>query len=534
MSSAGRTVTVDTAEKDELDESAPGVEIVAEDSNKVTVDTIQSDLDRLVESAPAPAPAHAHAAHAALARKRSPSPQAPQAQAQRKPSPKHRRSPAPAPAPAAAQPVRKMLDGQSAFMDALRTTIPRKPEATPAEEEEEQDAPPAEGGPVPEGEEEDSEDDEGTEEEETSSADASDSDDDGLGDDMHERNPELCTPRKKKAAAAAAHSGYAADPKGAAAAVEEDEDEPEGEEEEDEDATKMRLLEESATMMSDGFLPIQQPTFSMSVETLKKIVAAQENQAAEQFGVGLIGFGWVEIIRLLETANRAFDPAAKVLGPGKSLRLDGATDAVAKNIRRYRGPFRYLWKKMQSKKLEEYSPLITMGLVTYDILKHVHQENLRAELRHNAAESMRPTPASMAAAQRYAQAAAGTGQKAAAPSYRTPSEAPAQALGHQAMMPGEQTPPASAAAAQEPMMPTPSASATTASSASYEGTYAAASTAADGGSRMIPVDQIVIPESDDEAAPAAADDDDDVVVAVPAPSGAGGRRGGRGGVRRRR
>lgn len=103
------------------------------------------------------------------------------------------------------------------------------------------------------------------------------------------------------------------------------------------------------------------------------------------------------------------------------------------------------------------------------------------------------------------------------PSYRTPSEAPAQTLGRNEKMPGETSTPATvvAAVAQDPMLPMttqPSASA-------YEGTYATEEEAP----RMIPVDQIRIPESDTEEAAAAADDDD-VIVAVPAPSGGSARR----------
>jgi hypothetical protein len=413
-----------------------------------------------------------------------------------------------------------MLDAKPSFTDALRKTIPASAAVAP---EEAAVPAPEESSEVPEGEEEESS--EGTEIDEMSSAEESD-DDDGLPEDLHERNPELCTPRKKKSAPAT--HGYAADSKGAAAA--DDDDEAEEEEEVDEEQVKLQLLEESAALMSEGFLPAQQPTYAMALPTLKKIVEQQENQAAEQFGIGLIGFGWVEIIRLIEAANRAFDPAAKVLGPGKSLRLDGSTEAVAKNIRRYRGPFRYLWKKMQSKKLEEYSPLITMGLVTYDILKEVHKENVRKELLRNAQAAMRPTPASMAASSRYAPAAGtGVNMPAVAPSYRTPSEAPASVLGHQAKMPGETSPSAAAAAAaaQDPMMTT----STQSSASAYEGTYAAA---AEEAPRMIPVDQIRIPESDSEdSAPrrAAAEDDDDVVVAVPAPAGGSAKRGG---SRRRR
>lgn len=508
---SGSTVEVDTGADDELreeDEMAP--DVVPEDSSLVTIDTIQNDMDRLVESAP-PKP------------KKPKSPAAAQAPPPlQKPKP---RSPAKEakeakPAAAAGTPVQKMLAAKPSFMDAMRGTLPASPAETPAEAAA-TPPPPEESSEVPEGEDED-DDEEEEESDEGTSISAESSED-------SEPEPPAKAKKAGKRQKAEPQNGFAADPLSSFAGGApggEDDEEPEEEEEVDEEQVKLQLLEESAALMSEGFLPAQQPTYAMPLPTLKKIVEQQENMAAEQFGIGLIGFGWVEIIRLVESANRAFDPAAKVLGPGKSLRLDGATEAVAKNIRRYRGPFRYLWKKMQTKKLEEYSPLITMGLVTYDILKEVHKENVRKELVHNAQAAMRPTPASMAASARYAQPAG-----VRAPSYRTPSEAPPQPLGHQAKMPGETSTPASvvSAVAQDPMMP--SSTTTQPSASSYEGTYAAAEAEAP---RMIPVDQIRIPESDNDepaAATSRAGDDDDVVVAVPAPAGGSAKRGG---SRRRR
>lgn len=468
------TVVIDTVEADELhEEDIESPDVVEEDNRLITIDTIQNDMDRLIESAvPAAQP---------VEKKRQEPPSRSAVPKRKPPSPVRPPMKKPEPAPST---VQAALSAKPGFMDALRTTLP-----TSTEE------------PVPPATAEESSEEEDEEDSGTSIADEGSDED----DEAEEENEPVRAPKAKKSPP---QNGYVADPLSSFA---KDDEEEETAEEMDPEQVKLQLLEESAALMSEGFLPAQQPTYAMPIPTLKKIVEQQENQAAEQFGIGLIGFGWVEIIRLIETANRAFDPAAKVFGPEKSLRLDGATEAVAKNIRRYRGPFRYLWKKMQTKKLEEYSPLITMGLVTYDILKEVHKENVRKELIRHAQASMVPTPAAMAAASRYADTASKQKQ-----GYARPSEAPAQPLGYEAKMPGETSTPASAAsaAAHDPMMPY-TTTATQPSAASFEGTYA------EDAPRMIPVDQIRIPESDGEQTAAA---DDDVVVAVPAPSGGSAKR----------
>lgn len=316
------SVLVNTAEEDEI--AVEPVDVVPDDADVVTIDTVQSDLDKLVEEL---APARARASPKPAPKKRPVFREEP---VQEEPKPSQRKKPAPAPAPprpSGPPTAKKMLDGQSAFQEALRDTIPASP-VQPTEEAaaEEDDAPPppADNGEVPEGmssssseDEGGDEDDEGTEPGETGSVESGE-DDEGPDEEDEEVPPQ---PQKRRRPQAE-------------------------EDDEDEDKKKMRLLEESASLMADGFLPVQKPTFSMSVETLEKIVNHQEEQAAEQFGVGLIGFGWVEVIRLIQFANQRFDPAAKIFGPGKGLKLDGAAEAVANDIRRYRGPFRYLWKKM--------------------------------------------------------------------------------------------------------------------------------------------------------------------------------------------
>ena len=453
------SVLVSTAEGDEI--PVDPIDVVPDDADVVTIDTVQNDLDKLVEETKPPKQVRQR-------QRQAPVESAPP------PLPPKVLSPSPPPkAPADAQveePVRrkkqtpptskKLLDGQTAFQEALRDTILPSPKhdddddddnpvppVMPDEEEQEDDE---------EVEDDSSDDDQGTEPGESGSVDSD--------EEVRE---------------------------------EDDGGEPEQQPDEDEDKKKIRLLEESAALMSDGFMPVQKPTFAMSVDVLEKIVNHQEEQAAEQFGIGLIGFGWVEIIRLIQFANQRFDPASKILGPGKGLKLDGAAEAVAKDIRRYRGPFRFLWKKMQSKKLEEYSPIITMGLVTFDILKKVHVDNVRKEMAAKARDTVH-TPMSPAAMRRLQEMMAAQGPEGANPNpspAREPMPMP---------IPGEQPVPQSPAPAE----PAPVADVQPEQPP------------------MIPVDSIVIPDSDTETAPApGAGDSDDIVVEVPAGRGRGrGRR----------
>ena len=474
-------VLVNTSEGDEID--VEPVNVVTDDAEVVTIDTLRADLDKLVEEAPRKPEAKAPPPTPVAM---PPQPRVVDIIKKKKKkieSPPARRIDAPTP-------PKRMLDGQSAFQDALRGTIPQGPTVEQQEEMPSLPQPPEtfRGPASAEPEEDDGEMESSSGDEDDGEMESSSGDED---DDDSQDIPRQQQPR-----------GVTTGP----AVVEE----------EDEDKAKMRLLEESATMMADGFIPVQQPTYTMSVETLKKIVEQQEGQAAEAFGIGLIGFGWIEVIRMLEILNGKFDPASKVFGPGKGAKLDGASDAVAKNIKRYRGPFRYLWKKMQNKKLEEYSPLITMGLVTFDILKKVHIENARKEMRRNAEETIRTPmgPDAMRRMQEMLQQQQQHDSSVRMPRYRTPSDAQQDPIGYQppSMVPGEQTPPPASI-----IQPSPT----------VETTPAQQSTVDEQQPQMVPVDSIVIPESDDETTAAAAvarEDDDDVVVKVPAASGRGGRR----------
>jgi hypothetical protein len=303
------------------------VNVVPEGSKLVTVDTMVDEMDEIIKE---PSPQRA----------RSP----PQARPVPQPKPVRTR---PAKAPSPAPQPRKLLDGQAAFQEALKETIPGSPAPLADEEEDEQEEPEEEVAPIQETEElpagmmreeDDEEEDDGKDE------------DDGDVEEQKKEEPE-----------------------------------------EDEDVVKLRLLEEINEFIASGYLPPQQPSFSMDIPTLTKIKEFQERAASDAFGIQMIGYGWISLINILETVNERFDPAAKVFGPGRGLKLHGVTEKVSKNIRRYRPSFKYLWKKLGNKKLEEYSPLIALGLVTVEIFKNVHMENVRREMRQSAAaELQRP------------------------------------------------------------------------------------------------------------------------------------------------
>lgn len=412
-------VVVDTTDIDTPDPSQ-NVEVVPEGNRLVTIDTLRDDMDEIIKEPVRKPERRKPPSPVRKPERRKPlSPQ---------PSPERRKPPSPIRSPPQTAPKpKKMLDGQSAFQDALKETIPGTTDPVVEEPE-----------PEPET----------TTELPT-----------GISDEAEEEEEEeVNTPEE-------------------ADDEEEKVEEPE-EEEEDEDVVKLRLIDEINSMMADGFLPPQNPSFSMDIKTLTKIKEYQEAAASEAFGIQLIGWGWINLIGIVENINEKFDPAARIFGPGKGLKLHGAAEKVSKNIRRYRTSFKYLWKKMSNRKLEEYSPLITMALVTLDILKNVHVENVRKEMRESAAAELN-RPGAYADAIKMSRRSPVQQQQQQPP----PDEIPSYST--HLSQPDEQQP------------------------------------------IMRPVDDIDIPESDTEAPAAAAaaapDDDDEIEVEVPK----GGRKGGR-------
>lgn len=400
-------IIVDTS--DETSVPVQIVDVVHEGDKRITIDTVKDDMDEIVRQAPPTPP----------------------------PTPEPINTPAPAPKAASPKPkpkptapsAKKMLDGQAAFQDALRETIPVAAASTSADVDA---SPQQEAEPEPEPEPEAVEEEEVAEVEEEEPAPPAPEEDDG----------------------------------------------------EDEDVKKLRIIEEIHALMGDGFLPPQEPSLNMDIKTLTKIKDYQEAAATEAFGVQLIGRGWIGIIGLVENLNEQFDPAAKVFGPGRSLKLRGATEKVAENIKLYRKSFRYLWKKIGSKKLEEYNPLITMAFVTMDIFMNVHTTNVRREMRE-AAEAELNRPEAYQDAMRLAGSL-------------PPRDVPTP-----------RAPPVPATYAQRPPTPPPPQPA------------------------LRPVDDIEIPESDGEEeqeAPAptpAPVDDDEIEVEVPKEKSRKGRKGGK-------
>ncbi len=359
-----REVIVDTADAPSTGSVDP-VEVVPEGNKLISINTLKDDMDEIVkapvlerrvipiEDRPDPVPLEKKGV----------------VQVEEKVEKRHhrRRSPSVAESPM----PRKMLDGQSAFQDALRDTIPR-PEAAPtaaadgaeisvepqkqqqeeAEEYEEADLPP-----------------------------------------VTEEYPEGVSPPSKPKRGRHDKREVDSDEE---APEEEEEEEKDGEKEEevetpeeDEDVVKLRLIDQINGKMAEGYLPPQTPSLNMSIATLTKILEYQEAAAMEAFGIDLLGFGWVQIIELIVNINRKWDPAAKIFGPGKGLKLDGATELVQQNIKRYKSGFRYIWKKLGTKKLEQYSPLIGMGLITVELFKEAHMMNVRREMQQAAEADLR-------------------------------------------------------------------------------------------------------------------------------------------------
>jgi hypothetical protein len=241
-----------------------------------------------------------------------------------------------------------LLDGNAAFADALKGTIPGQATANvPAATESES------------GEDDVVEEEEGEEEEEEEAE-----------DDEEDEDEESKTKGGKK--------------------------EDDGE---DEDMKKLKLLDEINQFIAQGYMPPQSPSYTMASETLKKILAYQQQARNTAIGVGLIGYGWVNLFQIIEAANERFDPCGRLFGKNHGLKLAGAAQEMEKNLHLYREPFKCLWEQISTNKVE--SPYIMMALVTAQILQNVHVHNVRKEVVQEADYQMRNRE-SINAAQRMA------------------------------------------------------------------------------------------------------------------------------------
>lgn len=163
----------------------------------------------------------------------------------------------------------------------------------------------------------------------------------------------------------------------------------EKEEEEDDEILKLRKIDESNAYTADGFLPPQRPTLSMNIKTLNKIIDYQERQASEAFGINMLGYGWYQLFSIIEAVNEKYHPTDRFLGEGHGLKLKGISTTMQENLRRYRSSFRYIWRKMSTRKIEQVGPIVTMAMITADIIKNQHMHNVRMEMAMEAEEEIK-------------------------------------------------------------------------------------------------------------------------------------------------
>lgn len=175
--------------------------------------------------------------------------------------------------------------------------------------------------------------------------------------------------------------------------------------EEDVRKAKIELLQEISQRTSDGFVPVQTPTYDMSLEEIRQIANVQRKEETESIIVGLLGEGYAQLLQLIETLNEK----VAFIHDRTPFKFNGAARAVRANMPRLRKPLREIAKRLPvSEKMEKISPFIQLGVVTANILADVHHRNVELEKKQNNSEEERPRPrpkqASVVAAQTQAKA----------------------------------------------------------------------------------------------------------------------------------
>lgn len=352
------TVFVDTAEI-QTTGNPSDIKVATQGNNVVTIDTIRRDMDGIVAETDHPVPSTKKVPPTVTTTTMRPIPE--------------RRIKTPSPPSPLKQ--TKVFDGESAFREALKTTLPApvasttvdtdddEEEQMPQEEEEQQM--PEETTEVPEGFGGEEEEQEEEEEEEKSTP------------------PPSNTPSPAK------------------------------DEDGDEDIRKLKLIDLINAKTAEGFLPPQAPSFSMSENVLKKILDHQNRMEDTEFGIDIIGFGFISIMKLFQIGNEVLDPVGRIY-PGHSLLLDGLSEKIEKNIRKYRGPFRRMYESFRCDKLTKMGPWISMALITSTIIKETHIENVRKRMIDEAENELR-RPGDRAEAEKFLHEAIPTAAAAAAP-----------------------------------------------------------------------------------------------------------------------
>jgi len=145
------------------------------------------------------------------------------------------------------------------------------------------------------------------------------------------------------------------------------------------------ILHDIYDFMGQGINPPMKPSPSMSTETLEGLLTYQVRISGEKMMANLLGYGWLQTVRLIETVNNFASP--KLLPKDKQLKLNGVTDMVGKNMKLYKPFFRAMAKKMPIEKFAEWSPYIGFIQTTVDLFAKTHQANVMKEGRNVAASA---------------------------------------------------------------------------------------------------------------------------------------------------
>lgn len=156
--------------------------------------------------------------------------------------------------------------------------------------------------------------------------------------------------------------------------------------EEEEALEKMQLIEDIKEAARAGFMPAQPPSLNMPLNVLRQISKFQDEKAAEAVIVGYMGSGLIGVVNLLETLNGRFDPLGKLLGKGKGLKMDGATEMVSGSLDTlYKPPFTKMYRKMRkSGVVGDMPPWLQIMMITTGIIGTVHKKNVLQEMAEEA------------------------------------------------------------------------------------------------------------------------------------------------------
>ena len=148
---------------------------------------------------------------------------------------------------------------------------------------------------------------------------------------------------------------------------------------------KCQLFDEINTYARSGIAPPIAPSLDMPCSQLEALRDFQARQSEDNFGVGLMGTGFVMICKFLETMNERFDPLKYVWKTG--LKLTGKyrlSREVEENLDKYRVPFQHLYRKFFPKVGGEAMPWVQILLVTVNLVVAVHMKNVAHEAEENA------------------------------------------------------------------------------------------------------------------------------------------------------